>query len=495
MLSNKFGGIAGAAMLGTAALLGTNAANAVIDLEAETKDDPVVTFAMETLEATADDDDMYYVVVGGSGDASLDVQTVLGVAGAGGANDDLIVTFNLDGMIFTEGSAIALAGSDGVTFGVAASGGKDGDDSVVYTAKRGTGGADSETELNLTIAQLGVMPNGAGTISATTVNPQQRALLQNIPGVDSPGTHTASYEGAVAVANGLKPTATPMSVIARVESSFQNFGTENADNDPNTPETPILMANLGTFMLGVDPATILVADDGSVATLSDLIDVGSTNVDDVETGASSVTITGDFSFAGRAWLDDADCGDTDTGTNDLLKREDGKVTDTEELEPQTPGYVNANPNVCVMARAHTDDDPISIPETTIMVKTTYKPGTEDAAFPPGDGTHDLGTIERNGTTVRFPYLTTREGYVQRIRIVSRAPDGAKYAMSFADNAEATDMAEGTLDKGRNTLMVSDMVTVNEGSTTSGDLVIEASPSMIDIASTLNTPGSTDTVLH
>ena len=50
MLSNKFGGIAGAAMLGTAALLGTNAANAVIDLEATTKDEPVVTFAMENLD-------------------------------------------------------------------------------------------------------------------------------------------------------------------------------------------------------------------------------------------------------------------------------------------------------------------------------------------------------------------------------------------------------------------------------------------------------------
>ena len=40
MLSNKFGAIAGAAMLGTAALLGTNAAYAIIDLgDAEPRDD------------------------------------------------------------------------------------------------------------------------------------------------------------------------------------------------------------------------------------------------------------------------------------------------------------------------------------------------------------------------------------------------------------------------------------------------------------------------
>ena len=219
-------------------------------------------------------------------------------------------------------------------------------------------------------------------------------------------------------------------------------------------------------------------------------------MNDVEAGKSSVTITGEFSFAARAWLDDQDCVDSVTD-NDLLKREDGKVTDPEELKPQTPAYVNANSNLCIMARAHTEDDPISIPEVTYMVKTTYEEGTTDAAFEPEDGgPHELGMIERDGTTVRFPYLTTREGYVQRIRIVSRAPDGATYTMTFADNADATAMAVGSLDKGRNTLEVSDMVMINDGgTTTSGELVIEAPPGMIDIASTLNTPGSTDTVLH
>ena len=59
MLSNKFGGIAGAAMLGTAALLGTNAAYAI---KVNGGDDPAV-YAKETVLATdaiTEDDVMYY---------------------------------------------------------------------------------------------------------------------------------------------------------------------------------------------------------------------------------------------------------------------------------------------------------------------------------------------------------------------------------------------------------------------------------------------------
>ena len=133
-------------------------------------------------------------------------------------------TFNLDGMVFTDDSAVSLTGGDGLTFGVAASGGTSGTSMVVYTAKRGTGQVDAMTTLMLNVAELGVMPGGAGTVSVTTVNPQQRALLMNIQGIESPGTHMASYEGAVAVARGLKVTATPKSVTATVANSFQSFG-------------------------------------------------------------------------------------------------------------------------------------------------------------------------------------------------------------------------------------------------------------------------------
>ena len=67
MLSNKSFGIAGAAMLGTVALLGTNAAYAVINLDEMDKSDPAVTYAMETITASVEGEDggTYYTVDGG----------------------------------------------------------------------------------------------------------------------------------------------------------------------------------------------------------------------------------------------------------------------------------------------------------------------------------------------------------------------------------------------------------------------------------------------
>ena len=427
MRSNKSWRIAGAAMVGAVALLGTSAANAAINLEDDAKDDPAVTYAMETLAAKVGEDDMYYGISGANG--VLNVTTVLGVAGAGGSNDDLIVTFNLDGMIFTDDSAVTLSAEDQVTFGAAASGGDEGSTLVVFTAKRGNGSVDAETTVTLNVAQLGIMPGGAGTVSAVIVNPQQRAVLLNIPGIKNPGTHLATYEGAVALKRGLKVTVPPatMPVVrtATVATSFQSFGTEDLDDSLETPETPVLLANLGSLMFSVDPEDILNAEDAESASLMDLIDVGSAAVDDVESGASSVTIMGDFTYAARAWLDDAVACDTTAvdDTADLLAREDGKVTDTTALRPQTPTYVNANTQLCVLARAHSDDDEISIPENTYRAKVKYKAGTDKAAFAPDDSAHDLGSIVRDGTSIAIPFLTSYSGYVQRIILTNTATSG------------------------------------------------------------------------
>ena len=65
MLSRKPLGVVGAAMLGIMALLGTNAANAVIDLDGDDTDG--VTFAQETITSSLQGKDgtTYYVVDGG----------------------------------------------------------------------------------------------------------------------------------------------------------------------------------------------------------------------------------------------------------------------------------------------------------------------------------------------------------------------------------------------------------------------------------------------
>ena len=140
MLSNKLGAIAGAAMLGTAALLGTNAANGVINLSAEAamKVNAAETFAKETLKAKVDDDSVYYVIDGGND--ALDVTAELGLAGGGDDDDDLIITVKLDGMVFTADSfdGASLTVDSGTTTAVSESAGGDkGDTSATFAAKRG----------------------------------------------------------------------------------------------------------------------------------------------------------------------------------------------------------------------------------------------------------------------------------------------------------------------------------------------------------------------
>ena len=106
MHSNKPLRIAGAAMLGTAVLLGTNAASAKINLDAEDKGDAVSTFAQETITETvaSADGTMYYVVHGG--DSELNVGGEVGVGGTTGSV--LIIEYVLDGMVFTADSAPEL---------------------------------------------------------------------------------------------------------------------------------------------------------------------------------------------------------------------------------------------------------------------------------------------------------------------------------------------------------------------------------------------------
>ena len=107
-------------------------------------------------------------------------------------------------------------------------------------------------------------------------------------------------------------------------------------------------------------------------------------------------------------------------------------------------------------------------------------------------------IDRNGTTVQLPYLTTREGYVQRIRIRNRGSGEAKYTLDYATNAEAVEGTDrGVLEPGeRKVLVVRDVVEITGSTTTAGTLIVEAQPRQIDVATTVNTAdGGIDTVVY
>jgi hypothetical protein len=514
MLSKTPFRVAGAAMLGTVALLGTNAANAQIDFDDRST---AVTYAMETLTSTIDkEDNRSYYVVTAAGGGNADALNLTAEQGVGGKEDDkMVVTISLDGLRFASTSALMLdSASSAVNANQSAvSGGTTGTDVAVFTFDHDSQATTPESMINVSLQAIGVDVNGTGSMTLTVRNKTLAEDLEGIPNTEGAATHTITLAGAVKVASALKENADPMSPTATVEHKFLSF-----DGNP--------LATLGSLMISANEMYLDAADSGTV-TLADLIDDGApTNNDppdanDPEEDGSSVIFTGDFSFASMVTLDDdATCDDAvpdGTGTPpedtsdqaDLLQRytsgEDaGEVKDTEKLMAQSPAYVNDNPYLCIHVVDAEHEDAIAIPETlAYMVMTSYSAGTTDAAFPPRDGEHALGRIMRDGVTVRLPFLTTYSEYNQRLVIVNRGGE-ADYSISFTPEvgvmADPGSDAEGTLPaKATKVINLDDgnLVTLSGRTRTAGTLIIESQDSMIDVATTLvnKATGTTDTVVH
>ena len=105
MLSNKSMGIAGVAMLGTVAILGTNAANAVLDLDAAgTMDDATnaLVYAKETLTTKfkgtedANEDMDYYRLEDASTDHDVSFES--GIVSV--MDETTILEITLEGLVF-----------------------------------------------------------------------------------------------------------------------------------------------------------------------------------------------------------------------------------------------------------------------------------------------------------------------------------------------------------------------------------------------------------
>ena len=527
MLSNKTWGIAGAAMLGTAVLLGTNAANALINLDAEDKSKAQTVFAKETLTTAVEGSDGYYQVTGARpAGGDMNEIHISGDVGVGGTvSSVLILKYTLGNMVFTEGSNPVLSfkaqesgdsprpgmGNDVSGAVVTKRGGGDkGDTTVTFIHTRIDDTIAPNVEAFLTLDQLGVHGDGGGTI--------RMVVSDNLP---LPEVHDTEAVAAIDIKAALKAVPGPLTPEAKVETGFLQFGTDAANL--------VLAASVGSFKLSSemykDAATETTetstgaADDNGAGTdvlLSDLIDVGADIVDAANDGTpdnyapaddgTKISFMGNFSFASRVSLDDdMTCSDE---TPAAANGDDGDVSDqvnllmednTQMTKAVTPMYVIANPYLCIMVLDPSDDDAVRIEETgPYKVIADYAAGTAGAAKPPMDAEYELGSIGRNGTTVRFPYLTTREGYVQRIRIVNRGGE-AKYTLDYATNAEAVEGEEkGVLESGeRKVLMVRDVVEITDGSTTTaGTLIVEAQPNQIDVATTVNTAdGGIDTFVY
>ena len=106
----------------------------------------------------------------------------------------------------------------------------------------------------------------------------------------------------------------------------------------------------------------------------------------------------------------------------------------------------------------------------------------------------LGAITRDGTTIRFPFLTSQARYNQVLRVTNRG-----VATNYAFSSDAIDEdIEDTLLGGGVTTQWSVASLIGEGvGGASGTLIIEAQPTMIDVAvvHVNREDGSTDTVIY
>ena len=504
MLSNKSFGIAGVAMLGTAALLGTNAANALINLDAETKL-TVATFAKETLlTAVTGDDKLTYYMVDGS-DGLLNVEAEVGVGGTAGSV--LILEYTMDGMVFTLTSLPVLTiGADVDTCATTVAGGE--------TATKRAGGGEGQNTVSFILTRSEA--NKAGTtlaclelediaVSTNRVGSVTMKVSDNLP---LPATHNAGYPAAVRVeADSLDEVVAPNNPVAAVVAGFKSFNV-------GTTLTPVLaqVASLGGFSVAITASVPRDAGDATPVVETDLYAAGAATANGVTAlvadDDSSVAITGDFSFATKVTLDAAtDCSNAATNTDlrmDETVDEAGVTTRvTTALKPQTVAYFNANPNLCISVEDDVDSaDAIAIPETAPYEGTiNYVGGIATAVFPVMDQTITLGNVVRDGTTVRLPYLTTNERFNQRIYIVNRG-GAAKYFMTFHGEDDVGGMlSEGELAANTATILSlgdQDVVTIGPGRTsTAGTLVVEQLPGFIDVAtSQINRElGTSDTVVY
>ena len=503
MFRNKTLGIAAAATLGLAAMLGSTAAYAVkicdsaVTARSQLTADPgdcfdSVTFAAETLlmgEANttdandASDTTTYYNI---NDELFLGAPSDIGASGA----DAYVVVITLDGMIFT--STAALTGATFTTI----QGGAAGDDMVLF---RLTGGALDAATGHLSLEADFAVSAAGGSATLTMTNQTIAGL--NVPGVTGSKTHGPG--NVIKVAPALDEDAVAMNPTADVAADgFMMF-----ENGRTT-------AALGTLQVTVKPMHRDNTDGTPVAALEDIMVVGGTPAN------STIAFSGDFSFASRVFLHgDGDCGaastdDHEDATNsdpqeataetDLRMMEgegdDAVVTGTtmavnvEDLEA-APVYV------CIMVDPEAEDA-MRIPATRAYTAMGDYMGIADAAIGPMPEEQTLGMVERNGTTVRLPYLTTYEQYNQRIIIVNRGAE-ARYELDFTVEDGVTagakeDAATGMLAEDSTTILtVTDVVEFTGKTRGSGTLIVESQPGMIDVATTQvhRETGATDTIVY
>lgn len=151
-----------------------------------------------------------------------------------------------------------------------------------------------------------------------------------------------------------------------------------------------------------------------------------------------------------------------------------------------------------------NDNDVTIPSGVYFVDVNLerKRAENDRAFPPAAATGlQVGTIVHDGTTVHLPYVTSHDGYTQRIVIVNRNKVDVSFALTFRAEGDGEidgmNPYEGTAIADQATVIkVADVVTLTNPTRAAATLTLAAKKGTIDVATTQvnKGDGATDTVV-
>jgi hypothetical protein len=399
----------------------------------------------------------YYRVTGKGGELNLTFEagTRIGTADTG------LLEITLTGMAFE-------APPTSVGFEVA-TGGAAGETTVLmrYTATEVLA-ADGNVVIDLNGSGdevVGITDGHTGGVKVELIN----ATLESVLGSGKARTMVMRPEAVVGKPGVMRTTAAT-SPTARVSQEFMTFNEDGSH----------LAAKVGSLQIALPTTAPKDAATWDDVTLADLFD-----------GATSmVKLVGDLSFVADGgvelvatdFMTAATCG---TGTDWPIA--DDKMM-TGGLAAST---FDTTQHICIQVKAD-----MAIPETSYQIAIDYMPVEDDFVSPIADATVNIGSIERDGTTMHIPFVSTWEGYNHRFMIVNNGP-AATYEFTFKSEdgiiAEGGAMASGTLPMGTTHLRASDIVMLTGGSRTAATFTAVAQKKHIEMSSVLATRdnGATD----
>ena len=502
MSSKRILGIAGAAIVGT--LAGTGVVHAEISI-GDSGTMGVATFARETFHRdrnvppTDGEGGPYYEASAHTGtprevlNLNVPLKIVVPISTAT-APSSAVVTVDLENLVLTGTPTPSLivspatiaatpANITGITPTVI-SGGQRGERRVQFGFTTDTSNpAPADARLLVTLSRLGVDLNNPGSI---TVTASRTFAGERI-------VESTVLTNAVMTADALSVKATPQMQTASVEDSFLKFkaGTGVADDQlaanvgkleigiaTTTPPTTFLDAGRGDATSGGEvTAASHIASDAVIAFLGDTSFVATD-----EDGKKEVYVSTDATCPSGTSIEDAD---------DATKLE----AELDHFDDEDGAYL------CLKVDGQTVIPPVTEPYT-VNISYTSILGT-NAASPPEASTEELGSIDRDGSSVRIAYLTTNRKYNQRLVVVNRTSSPVSYSMTFQTQegvtANAGDGASGTFPVGRTVMDVRDIVTFDNGgngSHGSAEMAAVVARGSLDVATVTTTiaDGSTDTVV-